>query len=78
MTKDSEMAGNGLRAVLDQVDQRLPDSEARSLWERILEEMQEGGPAAMTQYVEDELLQLKQEFEKQMHRLDDELTGREV
>ena len=40
------------RSILDQVQAKLADEKARSLWRRIDSEFRSGGPVAVTSYLD--------------------------
>lgn len=57
---------DNLRRILDDVSSTVSSSDARSLWEKIREEIQTGVPDAALQYVNDELVRCKNDFEREM------------
>lgn len=64
MTREDKM-----RNILDCISESVSSSDVRSLWEKMREEMQSGGPDAALQYVNDELTRCKNEFEREMTSL---------
>ncbi|MBI4244233.1 MAG: hypothetical protein HY606_09110 [Planctomycetes bacterium] len=63
---DSITRENNLRKILDCISESVASSDARSLWEKIREEMQSGGPDAALQYLNDELTRCKNDFEREI------------
>lgn len=68
MTNAMRTEGN-LQEILERVSSRISSSEARSLWEKMREEMEAGGPDTATRYLGDELDRCKQDFEREMTSL---------
>ena len=73
---DSMIREDNLRKILDGVSATVSSSDARSLWEKIREEIQTGGPDASLQYVNDELNHCKNDFEREMTALKEACSRR--
>jgi hypothetical protein len=66
---DSLPQKDNLADILNRVSEKVSTSDARSLWEKLRQEMQSGGPDAASKYVSAELDRCKQEFETELSRL---------
>jgi len=58
-----------LAEVLDRVSDKVSSSEARSMWEKMRNEMRSGGPDAAVRYLAAELDRCKQDFERELESL---------
>ncbi len=68
---------DNLREVLNHVSDRVSSSESRSLWEKMREEMQLGGPDAAAKYLAAELDRCKQNFESELTLLREKYSRRQ-
>jgi hypothetical protein len=60
---------DNLAEILNRVSDKVSSSEARSLWERMRNEMRSGGPDAAARYIGTELDRCKQDFERELTAL---------
>jgi len=67
---------DNMRKIFDDVSATVSSSDARSLWEKIREEIQTGGPDAALQYVNDELDRCKNDFEREMTAINEAYSRR--
>jgi hypothetical protein len=75
---DNTTREDNLRKILDCVSERVSSSNKRSLWEKVREEMQSGGPDAALQYLEDELTRCKNDFAREMATLKESCSRRRL
>jgi hypothetical protein len=60
---------DNLAEILNRVSDKVSSSEARSLWEKMRDEMRLGGPDAAARYIAAELDRCKQDFERELASL---------
>ena len=60
---------DSLAEILNRVSGKVSSSEARSLWEKMRDEMRSGGPDAAARYIAAELDRCKQDFERELASL---------
>ena len=60
---------DNLAEILNRVSDKVSSSEARSLWEKMRDEMQSGGPDAAARYIAAELDRCKQDFDRELTSL---------
>ena len=68
---------DSLAEILNRVSDKVSSSEARSLWEKMRDEMRLGGPDAAARYIAAELDRCKQDFESELASLREAHAGRE-
>jgi hypothetical protein len=74
---DSIGEKDNLAEILNRVSAKVSSSEARSLWEKLREEIQSGGPDAAARYISAELDRCKQDFEHELGYLKEANVGRQ-
>lgn len=60
---------DNLVEILNRVSDKVSSSEARSLWEKMRDEMRSGGPDAAARYLGAELDRCTQDFERELASL---------
>ncbi len=60
---------DNLSEILNRVSDKVSSSESRSLWEKMRDEMQSGGPDAAARYIAAELDRCKQDFDRELTSL---------
>ena len=60
---------DNLAEILNRVSDKVSSSQARSLWEKMRDEMRSGGPDAAARYLGAELDRCKQDFERELTAL---------
>ncbi len=63
---------DNLAEILNRVSDKVSSSEARSLWEKMRDEMKLGGADAATRYIMAEMDRCKQDFECELTSLREE------
>lgn len=58
-----------LAEILNRLSDKVSSSEARSLWEKMKDEMRSGGSDAAVRYVAAELDRCKEDFERELGSL---------
>lgn len=66
---DGNVQRDNLAEILDRVSDKVSSSQARSLWEKMRDEMQSGGPDAAARYIAAELDRCKQDFDQELTSL---------
>jgi hypothetical protein len=74
---DSISQKDNLAEILKRVSDKVSSSEARSLWEKLREEIQSGGPDAAARYISAELDRCKEDFERELGYLRGANVGRQ-
>jgi hypothetical protein len=66
----SDIAQNdNLAEIMNRVSDKVSSSGARSLWEKMRDEMQSGGSDAAVRYIAAELDRCKQDFDRELTSL---------
>lgn len=60
---------DNLAEILNRISDKVSSSEARSLWEKMRDEMQSGGPDVAARYIAAELDRCRQDFELELNSL---------
>lgn len=68
---------DNLAEILNRVSHKVSSSEARSLWEKMRDEMRSGGPDAAVRYIAAELDRCKQDCERELASLRETHARRE-
>ena len=68
---------DNLTEILNRVSGKVSSPEAISLWEKMRDEMQTGGPDAAARYIAAELDRSKQDFERELISLREAHTRRQ-
>lgn len=66
---DRAMQKDNLAEILNRVNDKVSSTEARSLWEKMRDEIRSGGPDAAARYIATELDRCKQDFERELASL---------
>ena len=66
-----------LAEILNRVSDKVSSSQARSLWEKMRDEMRLGGPDAAARYIAAELDRCKQDFENELASLREAHPGKQ-
>jgi hypothetical protein len=66
---DSIAQKDNLIEILNRVSEKVSSSEARSLWEKMRDEMQSGGPDDAARYIATELDHCYQDFQSALDAL---------